>query len=625
MQIPSFFSPIALLLRQVRKSQTAYVIPFFCICLIGVSTALLEGFSFSFLLIALKTLGGGTAMIPLIGTWVEGWKQSHVFALFFALAVISQILRSALTYMAQLATTFLGASVQMRLQERIYAQIFRFSYRFISSYKTGDLVDYVTTCPQSVMIMLDSVNRLLVTLLILCVIIVFMCMISLPLTLLNIFFFVCAVISQRFVIRKITQASQKHANAVAELTKKSIQAFSGIKGIYLFGREKEMLQMMNKSLHTSAEEYKKMHIWNHFILPFNEVIGIFLVGISLLCGIFLLQDTATSLLPTLLIFLTLIYRFSTRVQVFMASLGSLSYYSGSFKRMEEILSEEEKEFASDEGSPFPGLNQSIVFESVSLKYPGKDEMALKDLSFTIDKGSITALVGHSGAGKTTVLEVLARLYEPLQGDIYVDNKNLRNYRAASWRNALGVVSQDAIIFNESIEENIRFGNRTASHEKIEEVAHLAGIHSFITTLPKGYETTVGERGYRLSGGEKQRIALARALVRDPEILILDEATSNLDSAAEYLILEALEKFRGKKTLIVVAHRLSTIAQADQILVIDKGKLVEIGTHQDLLQVGGRYQLFWDLQTKSKETAALIREGKGEEKLDSLINEGAIVF
>jgi ATP-binding cassette subfamily B protein/subfamily B ATP-binding cassette protein MsbA len=189
------------------------------------------------------------------------------------------------------------------------------------------------------------------------------------------------------------------------------------------------------------------------------------------------------------------------------------------------------------------------------------------------------------------------LYEPTQGSIHVDGKDLGLFNPYLWRDRIGVVSQDNFIFNETIDENIRFGKLDASDEEIVNACILSGAHSFIKELPSGYKTIVGERGYKLSGGERQRIALARALVRDPEILIFDEATSSLDSHSEWLIKKAIDDLHNTKTIIVVAHRLSTIVDADKIYVIEKGTPVETGTHEELLDLNKKYAFFWHFQTK----------------------------
>jgi ATP-binding cassette subfamily B protein/subfamily B ATP-binding cassette protein MsbA len=208
-------------------------------------------------------------------------------------------------------------------------------------------------------------------------------------------------------------------------------------------------------------------------------------------------------------------------------------------------------------------------------------------------------VGESGAGKSSIADLLIGLYEPTSGQVLVDGLALQSYSLESWRKGLGVVGQDTFIFNQSILENIRYGLPQATADEVRDAAHLAQADGFISSLPQGYDTVVGERGYRLSGGQRQRIALARAILMQPEILILDEATSALDSQSERLVQEALNQFERDRTVLVIAHRLSTIVRADQIIVLEKGQVVEQGNHQELLELDGKYAHYWALQSGEK--------------------------
>ncbi len=203
-------------------------------------------------------------------------------------------------------------------------------------------------------------------------------------------------------------------------------------------------------------------------------------------------------------------------------------------------------------------------------------------------------MGASGGGKSTLVDLLLRLYQPLSGRIVIDGQDISEYDISSWRKLFGVVTQDTFLFNDTIEENIRFGELKASLERVVKAAKDARAHEFIISLPQGYKTIIGERGYRLSGGEKQRLSLARCLVRNSQIIVLDEATSNLDSRSESLIQNTLERCNKDKTMIVIAHRLSTIAKADVICVIEKGEKVEMGTHEDLIKQEERYYFYWNL-------------------------------
>jgi ATP-binding cassette subfamily B protein len=244
-----------------------------------------------------------------------------------------------------------------------------------------------------------------------------------------------------------------------------------------------------------------------------------------------------------------------------------------------------------------GLGPDIRFEHVTFHYESKREI-LKDVSFNIPAGTITAVVGQSGAGKSTLARLLFRFYDVQSGSILIDGQNIQDVTQASLRNAIGIVPQDTVLFNDTIGYNIAYGNPSASIEEVHEAARAAQIDGFIKRLPEGYETQVGERGLKLSGGEKQRVAIARTLLKKPAMLIFDEATSALDSKTERAFQEELLSLAKNRTTLIIAHRLSTIVHADQILVMEHGQIVERGTHQDLLAANGRYSEMWQMQERA---------------------------
>jgi len=255
----------------------------------------------------------------------------------------------------------------------------------------------------------------------------------------------------------------------------------------------------------------------------------------------------------------------------------------------------------------------IKFENVSFAYD-PERPILKNVSFEVPAGKMVAIVGPSGAGKSTISRILFRFYEISRGKVLLDGQNIRDVTQASLRAAIGMVPQDTVLFNDTIEYNIRYGKPDASSAEVRQAARLAQIHEFIVTLPQGYDSLVGERGLKLSGGEKQRVAIARTILKSPPILMLDEATSALDSHTEKEIQDALERVAENRTSLVIAHRLSTVVHADNIIVLDHGEIVEHGTHLELLAKGGLYASLWARQREADEARERLAQVLEEDEL-----------
>ncbi len=328
--------------------------------------------------------------------------------------------------------------------------------------------------------------------------------------------------------------------------------------------------------------------------PLSEFLGILAVAIILWFGarqVFAGEISA----PTFLTFLYAFYNIIEPAKHLSAASYSIRKGLGALERVETLLSEPVVIRERENALPVKAFSTAIEFKGVSFRYPNTDAAALEHIHLTIPKGKVIALVGPSGAGKSTLADLLPRFYDVTEGQILLDGIDIRHLRLRDLRALMGIVSQEAILFNDTVRNNIAFGIEGVSDAAIEAAARAAYAHDFIMALPNGYETHIGDRGTKLSGGQRQRLTIARALLRNPPILILDEATSALDSESEQAVQAALSELLQHRTALIIAHRLSTVQHADLIAVLDRGRIVDCGRHEDLLQREGLYRKLVELQ------------------------------
>ncbi len=381
------------------------------------------------------------------------------------------------------------------------------------------------------------------------------------------------------------------------------ETFGGIRVVRTFARDKSESGRFTRATHLLARQ-QLMVWWSTRVIEviWDVIIPLASTGLLLYGGWQILQNDLT--LGDLMMFLVYLTMLLGPIASIASSAMSFQNNLAGLDRVLDLL-EEATESSGNPGAV--GISRDEVagamrFERVNFSYPASDQPVLTDVSFDVPAGSTVALVGRSGAGKTTLCNLVARFYDPVSGTITLDGRRLQDIQLDSYRRLLGVVEQDVFLFDGSVGENIAYGRRDADQAAIVAAAEAAAAREFIEQLPNGFDTFIGERGVKLSGGQRQRLAIARALLADPRILILDEATSNLDSESERLIQRSLSRLLQGRTAFVIAHRLSTIAHADLILVLDQGRIAEQGTHQELLDRGGLYQRMVVLQTEDVGTA-----------------------
>jgi ATP-binding cassette subfamily B protein len=377
------------------------------------------------------------------------------------------------------------------------------------------------------------------------------------------------------------------------------EAFAGMRVVRTYGRERSETTRFVVGNHLMARQQLFVWWWTRVVELIWEVfIPVASIGLLVYGGTQVLSGRLTIGDVTMfLVYLTML----------LGPLATLANSATTFQNnlagLDRVLDLLEEPLETSHTPPTKSLASykvqgRITFSGVSLKYPGSQKLAVQDIDLDVEAGETVALVGRSGAGKSTLCNLVARFYDPTAGSICLDGIDLRELPVDAYRSLLGIVEQDVFLFDGTIAENIGYGLRNASLQAIEQAAIAANAHGFISALEQGYDTLIGERGVRLSGGERQRLAIARALLANPRILILDEATSNLDSESERLIHQSLERLMLGRTSFVIAHRLSTIVRADRIVVMDQSRIVETGTHAELMTASGRYRQMVELQTSA---------------------------
>lgn len=568
----------------------------------AIIAGLMEGLSYVSLLLAVNVLKGDNsssmAIFNIFIKLVKNLSQNKQFLIFIMLGLFIQILRSSFVFLSQYIVSRISIQITTKLQCKIYKQIFNFTYPFVSTYQAGSLINY-NQAPLVIPSVLIQINNAFSSLALGFISLFWLIKIDFILTLVLLFFFFLINYIYKLILKKMSSLSVELSNDEVKFSSQSNQNINGIKLIHMFNRQNYIVDKTKEILHKIALSNSRITFWRTLINSFGEIIGIIVIAFMLVVGAFLLHHK-NSFISYLLIFIFIAYRFSGRLQIFMNSFGEILAQKGAINRLKEILNEKDKEFVKEGGIELKNFTNKIEIKNLNFLYQTRIVPALENFTFTFEKGKTYAIIGKSGSGKSTLIDLILNLYKPTSGSINIDGINLYDIDLSSWRSKIGIVNQDIFLFHDTIIDNIKFGKEDTTFENIINSCKLANAHQFISNLPDQYNTIVGEKGHKLSGGERQRIALARALIKNPDILILDEATSHLDSHSEKLIQESIENLRQEKTILIIAHRLSTVINADQIIVMHDGKLIEKGNHSELINKQGHYAYFWRIQSKSKE-------------------------
>ena len=509
------------------------------------------------------------------------------------------LIRLLLIFLNQYCLTWSASHVVMDLRQDLLKKIQEQSIEFHARIDVGQLMSRATGDPQVmqsiIQSMLAELCRAPFEILVSVAFIIWFAIENHMLATLGIIAigmpaFMLPVVGLGKVIRKWSRRTLEKSSVVGSRIHEILTCIRVVKAYHTEEFENDKYRQVNRSLFGTTMRAVR---WGLLVGPTIETIGILLIC-AFLVWCFAAHVTLATVIP-MLAPLLLIYKPIKQ----MASLQvSIETAQASLQRIWSLMDVDMKLPEKADAAPKTSFDDAIRFEGVSFAYEGADHPAVKDATFEIPRGKTVAVVGGTGSGKTTLSGLLARFFDPTAGRVTMDGVDLRDLRIADLRALVGSVQQETILFNDTIEENIRYGSPSATHEQVVAAAKMANAHEFILSQPEGYSRLCGEKGFALSGGERQRIAIARACLRNPPILILDEATSALDTVTEHLVQEALENLMKNRTVFAIAHRLSTIRNADLILVMDHGSIVERGTHDELYALNGIYRRLCDMQKTS---------------------------
>ena len=475
-----------------------------------------------------------------------------------------------------------GERVIARIRGELYAHIQSMPLAFFASLHSAELMTRVVTD-------VNRLARLSSTVLVMAVrhvgtivaLLVVMFLREWLLTLIAIAVFPLVGLTIRAIGRKLYKINKRTQQKIAELNVVLQESFTGTKIVKAFGRERleqERFNHVNDRLLSLALQDRRV---DEMAEPVMEILGALAIMGALWYGGY--RVIAGALTPgEFFSFTAAVILLYGPVRQISRMVNTVQQSIASVERVFEILDTPPAIVDAPDARTLPGFGESIVFETAGFCYPEAEEWALRDISLTVRKGELVAFVGMSGAGKTTLMELLPRFHDVTTGRITLDGHDLRSVTVASLRSLIGIVTQDTFLFHDSIGYNIGYGKPGATQAEIEHAARLAQAHDFIAVLPEAYATPVGERGVKLSGGQAQRLAIARAFLKDPPILILDEATSDLDAESEFLVQQALSELMRGRTVLVIAHRLATVKHADRVVVVHGGRIAEMGTHEELM-------------------------------------------
>lgn len=523
------------------------------------------------------------------------WSASdhNVLVLILATFVIVIILKNVLRYASMLSMCFIAYRTAHHLRKQIFSRYLTFGKFFFDRSTIGHHNAVLSHFTELAMNPVIGFDRYLSQIFSLLTYFVVMCTISWRLTLFALPLFFILHYSVSAVIRRIRSISAKIANATKSLQKKSIETLTMIPVVTAYNAQPLERERYKKLSDDLSNQWFRNSMFFNLVNPINELET--LVAMMALFTVILVLIPSSALpASAMIVYFYLVMNSAVKFGTLTGLRSQIATASGPVSEILKVFDEEQSFIVPSGETTFKGLQSAIEFKHFHYAYPG-GRSVLSDISFLVEKGKMTAIVGPTGSGKSTLVHILMRFYDCEPASLFIDQLDIRDYTLESIRSHMALVSQDTLLFNDTIRNNIAYGLPHVSEKEVWKAVEEAELADFVKKLPQGLDTVVGDRGVQLSGGEKQRVSIARALLKGADILMLDEATSSLDSQTESLIQSAIDRVTRDKTSIVIAHRLSTIKHADTIVVIEHGKCVETGTLEELLARKGVFHALWEAQ------------------------------
>lgn len=546
-----------------------------------------------------KPQTSGTGFVAKVTAFINDFAIQHgkmeVLTYIVLILVATTILKNLFVYCSLLILNPIRNAVMRQLRDDLYSKTLSLPIGFFTEERKGDLMSRMTNDVSEVEVsILSVVESLIRDPLMIIFTLGTMLLISPMLTLFLLLILPLGGLAITKVGKSLKRPSNQAQEQLGEMLANVEETLGGMRIIKAFNAERHQQLRFRHINNTLFRIRNNIAARREAGSPMSETLGIIVVSVILLCGGYLIFSGKSTLTGAFFIgYISLFYNLITPIKSLSQSFYNMQKGSAALDRINELLNAENTIIEAPDARPIHDFSQSIELRNVGFSYGSKE--ILKHINLTISKGKTVALVGASGAGKSTLADLIPRFHDVSSGEILIDGQNIKELKIYDLRRLIGVVSQEPILFNDTLSNNITLGTGGMSRDQIEEAARIANAHNFILKKKDGYETFAGDRGARLSGGERQRITIARAVLKNPPILILDEATSSLDTESERIVQDAINVLMQNRTCIVIAHRLSTVQHADEIIVLNQGEIIERGSHIDLMNKESAYRKLVEMQ------------------------------